>query len=169
MDSRTNIHIVLPLGIVLLAVGGVAMFLLVKHIKRLLARTLGGREVPEEWSKHSPLMVPSREILFGALIVFAVPIFTKFCLAGSASEMVSAVVGYLAAGLCALGCFSRQKRDLDELGLANDSGVIVKFLGGFAASLALFLWGLLTLMIFVFFQFQAILSCAAYNTDKGVI
>ncbi|MCQ2396582.1 MAG: hypothetical protein MJ106_02660 [Lentisphaeria bacterium] len=157
MDSRTNIHIVLPLGIALLAVGGVAMFLLGKHLKRLLSRELGERELPAEWVKQSPLMTPVREVLFGSLIVFAVPIFTKFCLGGTASEMVSAVVGYITAGLCALGCFSRQRRDMDELGMANESGTVVKTLGGFAGSLAVFLWGQLTLMIAIYFAVMAIL------------
>lgn len=152
MDSRTITFVILPLGVFLLAIGGAGLLLLAKALKRRLKLALGDRELPPEWSKHSSLIVPWREVLLGVLIVFAVPIFTKFCLTGNASDAVSAIVGYISAGLCALGCFTRQKRDLDEIGLANDLSGFIKILIAFACSLVLFLCGQMTMLLAIYSQ-----------------
>lgn len=149
MFSNSDAKALLFAGALLLALGVAATaWAEVLRLTRT-ARHLPGKTLPPEWLAHASLMKPWREQLLGIAVTLSVPIFTRFCLAGNASIPVAITVGYVAAGLCALGCLSRQRHDLHEIGNPELSKELAKPLVIFACGLALALWGLLSIALAV--------------------
>ncbi len=147
MQAGNIIYILFPVGLLLLAIGLTGMILSDRVRKRRLERFLDNAELTVEWREHVSLMRPWREFLMGALITLSVPIFVHFCLVGKASQSVAVLVGYLSAALCAMGCFSRQQKDLDELGAPMEARAVRNALISFSSFLGICLWGILTLAI----------------------
>ncbi|GEM_PF-3754326 len=141
-------------GATLAALGIVGMLVANRFKERRLECFLQSKELSAEWLAAASLTHSLRELALGLLITLVVPIFTHFCLIGSASTTVSIIVGYLAAVLCSLGCFSRQRHDMESLGIGNEANTLKRILAFFAVSLALFLWGMLSLYVAIFFFLQ---------------
>lgn len=147
-SSPTTIVLVLAgVGVNLLALGAVVMGVSSRVRARHLQPVLEAKELSGEWCRRSSLLHPWHEVGVGLCITLAIPLFTHFCLAGSASRAVAVLTGYVSAALCALGCFSRQRHDWEELGASGACPALLPCLGFFAAGLALFLWGVFTLAL----------------------
>ncbi|MCQ2403837.1 MAG: hypothetical protein MJ202_08955 [Lentisphaeria bacterium] len=158
MQAGNIVFILVSAGLFLLVVGMAGMVLSDRIRKRRLERFLDNAELTVEWREHVSLMRPWREFLTGAMISLSVPVFVHFCLVGQASQTVAVLVGYLSAALCAMGCFSRQQKDLDELGAPMEARAVRNALISFSAFLGICLWGILTLAIAAVCLFVSITS-----------
>ena len=143
-----NLELILfPAALLLLIIGVTGMILADRVRKRRLQHFQDDAELATEWKEHVSLMRPWREALTGALVTLSVPIFAHFCLVGKASHPIAVAVGYLSAVLYAMGCFSRQQKELDELGAPREALAVRRALICFACFLGICLWGILTLAV----------------------
>ena len=146
--------IIAAIGLNVVVLGVVGMLLSNAFKKRRLENVLKNDELSEEWRKNSPLVHSLREVWLGLIVTIAVPIFTHYCLVGSASTVVSVIVGYLSCMLCGMGCFSRQRRDMNTLGAVTEAQVLKRCLACFSVSLVIFLMGVQTLFVSILFFLQ---------------
>ena len=73
----------------------------------------------------------------------------NFLLSDTDSVLVAVFVGYIAGLLCALGAYSRMKKDLGELGIVQDIRLFNRLLAVFTGGLLAALWGAVTIAAFL--------------------
>ena len=90
------------------------------------------------------LRQPLLEVLFGVIVTFAVLVFARICVVGTASDGVAVGVAYAAAIMCSIGAFIRTKVALGAFGLSLHEKRLQIQAAVFSVGMALLLCGLLT-------------------------
>lgn len=134
---------------VLLVAGAFSGWISALRLKSVLTPLVEKSDLNSDWFKKSSLINPWREVLFGAILTAAIPLFVNFLLSDTDSVLVAVFVGYIAGLLCALGAYSRMKKDLGELGIVQDIRLFNRLLAVFTAGLLAALWGAVTIAAFL--------------------
>ena len=94
---------------VLLVAGAFSGWISALRLKSVLTPLVEKSDLNSDWFKKSSLINPWREVLFGAILTAAIPLFVNFLLSDTDLVLVAVFVGYIAGFLCFPGAYSRVK------------------------------------------------------------